>query len=108
MRTEAEYLTMQGGITAGTVLALLLPVLIAMLCYASYVRNKHKHNYQDSDFIRSGSRRINNFFNKARRDSSPEPRPAIHLGGRGDLMVGGGSGGGSATPDTHHSDDTQV
>lgn len=33
---------MQGGITAGTVLAVLVPVLIALLCYASYQRDKDR------------------------------------------------------------------
>lgn len=42
--TEAQYLTMQGGITAGTVLAVLVPVLIALLCYASYQRNKDREH----------------------------------------------------------------
>lgn len=42
--TEAEYLGMQAGVTAGTVLAVLLPVLIALLCYASYVRNKRRED----------------------------------------------------------------
>ncbi|KAK3855606.1 hypothetical protein Pcinc_038000 [Petrolisthes cinctipes] len=40
--SEAEYLTMTQGITAGTVLAVLLPILIALLCYASYIRSKGK------------------------------------------------------------------
>lgn len=35
---------MQAGVTAGTVLAVLLPVLIALLCYASYVRNKRRED----------------------------------------------------------------
>ncbi|XP_045610171.1 protein mesh [Procambarus clarkii] len=38
--TEREYLMMQQGITAGTVLAVLLPVLIAIMCFASYRRSK--------------------------------------------------------------------
>lgn len=33
---------MQGGITAGTVLAVLVPVLVALLCYASYQRDKDR------------------------------------------------------------------
>lgn len=55
---EAEYLTMQGGITAGTVLAVLLPTLIALLCYASYVRNKDRDDYKDPEIVRRGSRKI--------------------------------------------------
>lgn len=46
LAAEAEYLGMQAGVTAGTVLAVLLPVLIAMLCYASYVRNKRRGHTQ--------------------------------------------------------------
>ncbi|XP_076069661.1 sushi domain containing 2 mesh isoform X2 [Oratosquilla oratoria] len=38
--TEAEYLSMQGGITAGTVLAVLLPIFLALLCFTAYIRNK--------------------------------------------------------------------
>ncbi|KAG7171855.1 mesh-like [Homarus americanus] len=40
--TEAEYLMMQQGITAGTVLAVLLPVLFALFCFASYQRSKSR------------------------------------------------------------------
>lgn len=53
---------MQGGITAGTVLAVLLPVLIALLCYSSYVRNKDRRDYQEPAFVRAGSRKINQFL----------------------------------------------
>lgn len=53
---------MQAGITAGTVLAVLLPTLIALLCYASYVRNKNRDDYVEPEFVRSGSRKINKFL----------------------------------------------
>ncbi|KAK3855607.1 hypothetical protein Pcinc_038001 [Petrolisthes cinctipes] len=86
---------MQGGITAGTVMAVLLPILIAMLCYASYVRNKNQDDYQDPQFVRSGSRRLRRAFSRSRRDPSPEARPVKHYGG-------------SSTVDDRNSDDTQV
>ncbi|KAK7080924.1 hypothetical protein SK128_016330 [Halocaridina rubra] len=50
--TEREYLGMHAGITAGTVLAVLIPVLIALLCYASYVRNKQDTERVDTYIYR--------------------------------------------------------
>ncbi|KAG0730025.1 hypothetical protein GWK47_029142 [Chionoecetes opilio] len=97
---EAEYLTMQGGITAGTVMAVLLPILIALLCYASYVRNKDREDYTEPEFVRTGSRKINKFLRgSAQRYDSPETQQ---------MPVGGGGGGGKRTPDTQNSDDTPV
>lgn len=96
--TEAEFLTMEGGITAGTVLAVLLPVLIALLCYASYVRKKNREDYREPEFVRSGSRRINQFL---RSNSTRKPPPEARQ-----MPVGGG--GGKGTPETHGSDDTSV
>ncbi|KAK4315243.1 hypothetical protein Pmani_013516 [Petrolisthes manimaculis] len=67
-----------------------------MLCYASYVRNKNKDDYEDPQFVRSGSRRLRRAFSRSsRRDPSPEPRPVKHYGG-------------SSTIDDRNSDDTQV
>ncbi|KAK8395188.1 hypothetical protein O3P69_006132 [Scylla paramamosain] len=103
--SEAEYLTMQGGITAGTVLAVLLPVLIALLCYASYVRNKDRKDYQEPAFVRAGSRKINQFFrNSNRRYGSESRQVPLRDPGNG----GGSSVGGKRTPDTQNSDDTPV
>ncbi|CAL4067748.1 unnamed protein product, partial [Meganyctiphanes norvegica] len=92
--TEAEYLMMQGGITAGTVLALLIPIIIALLCYASYVRNRNRsHNPPPS----KGRQGINEYFSTARRDDSPDRRgPTIALGS------------GERTPDISRSEDTTV
>ncbi|XP_071512852.1 protein mesh [Panulirus ornatus] len=63
--SEAEYLVMQQGITTGTVLAVLLPILIALLCYVSYHRSKRQldmsYGYQPAP----------------RLTHSPAPRPVI-------------------------------
>lgn len=43
---------MESGITAGTVLAVLIPVFIALLCFASYQRNKDR-DYTSWDIRRA-------------------------------------------------------
>ncbi|XP_063878525.1 protein mesh-like isoform X1 [Scylla paramamosain] len=68
--SEAEYLVMQGGITAGTVLAVLIPVLIALLCFTSYLRNKERYEAEAYAAVVP--------LRRLRRSAAvPAPRPSI-------------------------------
>lgn len=61
---------MQGGITAGTVLAVLIPVLIALLCFTSYLRNKERYEAEAYAAVVP--------LRRLRRSAAvPAPRPSI-------------------------------
>ncbi|XP_068250957.1 protein mesh isoform X1 [Palaemon carinicauda] len=71
--TETEYMMMQQGITAGTVLAVLLPVLIAMLCFASYHRNKRKEYIEShQSAVRTAGKQRFSFVPSRSRTPSPK------------------------------------
>ena len=54
---EEEYLIMRQGIVAGATLAVLVPVIIALLCFASYMRSKRLNPYASSHSLSSPHRR---------------------------------------------------
>ncbi|RXG69553.1 hypothetical protein Avbf_00856 [Armadillidium vulgare] len=50
-KTEAEYVNMQNGIVAGIVLAVIIPILLALLCFVAYCRERvKKQRQEESDF----------------------------------------------------------
>lgn len=67
---------MTQGITAGTVLAVLLPILIALLCYASYARSKAKDETYTWK-VPNIYGRIAPAYGRRRRSVPPKPRPYI-------------------------------
>lgn len=67
---------MTQGITAGTVLAVLLPILIALLCYASYARSKAKDETYTWT-VPNIYGRIAPAYGRRRRSVPPKPRPYI-------------------------------
>ncbi|KAB7507382.1 Protein mesh [Armadillidium nasatum] len=50
-KAEAEYVNMQNGIVAGIVLAVIIPLLLALLCFVAYCRERvKKQRQEESDF----------------------------------------------------------
>ena len=44
---EAEYQSLKAGITAGTVLAVLIPIVIALGCFIAHLKQERDERYYD-------------------------------------------------------------
>ena len=83
---EAEYSSMQAGVTAGTVLAILVPVVIALGCFFVHLHQQSKENEDaygydyDADYYPAARSTDTSIPKKSFSSSAPSASSTIKVG----------------------------